>query len=102
MPIPTDRGYALVTELDDRTHRVDVCMGIEHDQPIDIFATHFRQSAVAVDPNVEVVQIDAQRFYTTDLVEVFLDSPCGSATPSSSDVVHIGRRPHRVGPEMPF
>jgi hypothetical protein len=91
MPIPTDRGYALVTEQQDGTKNVEVCLGIEPGgQVVDVFATHYSR-AVELDPDVEVVRLGGRRVYTADLVEVFL---------GTDDVVHIARRPHHAGQEV--
>lgn len=70
LPMPTDRGYAVVSSNDDGTLTVQIATGIEKGQPVGIYARHVRAPAVRVDPAVRWVSAASYR-YTAKVVEVF-------------------------------
>lgn len=70
LPMPTDRGYAVISSNDDGTVTVKIATGIEKGQPVGIYAQHVRAPAVRVDPAVRWVSA-ASYHYTAKVVEVF-------------------------------
>ena len=87
MPLPTDRGFAVLREHGDGSTTVEVCAAINAGQPVSVHARHARQAAVSVDPAVHLVDAGTFR-YTTGVVEVFGDggtisvrNPVGSLRP---------------------
>lgn len=70
LPMPTDRGYAVVSSNDDGTVTVKIATGIEKGQPVGIYAQHVRAPAVRVDPAVRWVRT-ATYHHTAKVVEVF-------------------------------
>lgn len=70
LPMPTDRGYAVLSSNDDGTVTVRIATGIENGEPVGIYAQHVRAPAVRVNPAVRWVSADARR-YTARVVEVF-------------------------------
>jgi hypothetical protein len=69
-PMPTDRGYAVISSNDDGTQTVKIATGIENGQPVGIYAQHVRASAVRIDPAVRWIR-SASHQYTAKVVEVF-------------------------------
>jgi hypothetical protein len=72
MPLPTDRGYVLVTKEDDGTQTIMVCAGITNGEPVDVYAMHVRSSSVVIHPDVKLVRAGSVS-YTNKVVEVFAD-----------------------------
>lgn len=70
LPMPTDRGYAVISGNDDGTVTVKIATGIEKGQPVGIYAQHVRAPALRVDPAVRWVSAASYR-YTAKVVEVF-------------------------------
>jgi hypothetical protein len=70
MPLPTDRGFAVLRRHSDGSVTVEVCAAVENGQAVDIHARHARQPAVRVDPAVTLVDT-GKVSYTTQIVEVF-------------------------------
>jgi exoribonuclease II len=70
MPMPTDRGYAVIIRNQDGTSTVMVATGIENKQPVGVFAKHVGVTAVSIDPAVKLVRTASHQF-TTQIVEVF-------------------------------
>jgi hypothetical protein len=75
MPMPTDRGYAVIVPNQDRTTTVMVCTGIENSKPVGVFAKHVHAARVQIDPALRLEHAHGYR-YTSQLVEVF---PAGGA-----------------------
>jgi hypothetical protein len=69
-PMPTDRGYAVMSSNDDGTVTIQIATGIEMGQPVGIYAQHVRAPAVRIDPAVRWVRA-ASHQYTAKVVEVF-------------------------------
>ena len=87
MAMPTDRGYAVVSDNDDGTTTVMVCTGIEDGEPINVFAMHVRQPKVAIGSDVRLIHAKSYR-HTDQLVEVFV----------GDGAVHVCAPSRRKGP----
>jgi hypothetical protein len=70
MPLPTDRGYAVLRQHSDGSVTVEVCAAIEDGRPINIHARHAQQPAVRIHPAVRLINAGSHQ-YTTQVVEVF-------------------------------
>ncbi len=70
LPMPTDRGYAVMSRNDDGTVTVKIATGIENGRPVGVYAQHVAAPAIRVDPAVRWVR-DASYHYTAKVVEVF-------------------------------
>jgi|SwirhisoilCB2_FD_contig_31_24579803_length_493_multi_5_in_0_out_0_1 hypothetical protein len=82
MPLPTDRGYAVVRQHSDGSVTVDVCGAVTNGQPTNIHARHAQQAAVRIHPAVRLVDAGKYR-YTTEVVEVFGGDGAVNIHPSS-------------------
>ena len=69
-PMPTDRGYAVMSSNDDGTMTVKIATGIENGQPVGIYAQHVGAPAVRVDPAIRWIRTGSHH-YTAKVVEVF-------------------------------
>jgi hypothetical protein len=83
MPLPTDRGHAVLTTEADGSVSVGVCLTVNDGRPSEPYATHYRPPSVVVHEDVEVVQGETAR-YTKGLVVVFADN---------SGAVHVANPP---------
>lgn len=69
MEMPTDRGYAVISQNQDGTVNVQVSTAIENGRPRGVYAEYVRARSVRIDPEVRLVRAAAHR-YTTSVVEV--------------------------------
>ena len=70
LPMPTDRGYAVLSRNDDGTMTVKIATGIEKGKLVGVYAQHVQAPALRVDPAIRWVSAAAHR-YTANVVEVF-------------------------------
>ena len=69
MALPTDRGYAVLTDNPDGTTTVRVCTSVENGEPVNVYAAHVNAPAVQVAADVKLFHTGAFR-YTAKMVEV--------------------------------
>lgn len=74
MAIPTDRGYAILTETPDGR----LTVSISSSKPVagkaaDVFAEHVGESGVRIDPSVQLTK-HGRLSWTTNPVQVFVTS----------------------------
>ena len=70
MALPTDRGFAVLTENADGTTTVQVCTAVENGAPVDVYAAHVNTPTVRVSADVNLLKTGSVR-YTEKIVEVF-------------------------------
>ena len=72
MPIPTDRGYVVVSDEGDGTKTVSVAAEIVSGEPAGVYAMHVGSPSVVIHPEVRLVEGRFNSF-TPDVAEVFID-----------------------------
>ena len=88
MAIPTDRGYAILTETPDG----QLTVRISASQPVagradDVFAEHVGESRVRIDPSVQLAK-HGKLSWTTSPVQVYVSSAgTVNITPARTTVV---------------
>jgi|SwirhisoilCB2_FD_contig_31_18651457_length_490_multi_4_in_0_out_0_2 hypothetical protein len=71
MAIPTDRGYAILTQTADGKLTIGVSTSVPHAGDNHVFAQHVGETRVHVDPSVQLVK-HGQLSWTTTPVQVFV------------------------------
>jgi hypothetical protein len=72
VPLPTDRGYVVITDEADGTRTVHICASINDGSPQNVFAQHVRSPVVSIHPDVATVQAGSSTC-TTDIAQVYAD-----------------------------
>ncbi len=85
MPIPTDRGYVVLTRADDGTETLSVCAAMRGGQPTAAFAVH-QGRRVVLDEGVRLVEGPTRRF-SRNVLEVYVapDGVLHVAEPHAAD-----------------
>lgn len=69
MPLPIDRGYAVISTETDGTMTVQVAAAIEKAQPVGVFARYAGAKNVQIDPRISWIKTTTHQF-STSMIEV--------------------------------